>query len=295
MGLGPPPTSPRRDAGFRAWESVNHKLTIAPLAFSGDLKGGQKAGRGLEMTISIQGSTAGSLAPLGVLTTQESGAAPTPPGAPATAPVSDAIDLSGLTASAPEGPAAGLASTASIADAAAASGSLIEGLLGQMRDAAVSAADPSIGGDARAALNAGFQSGLSQIQAAIGAASVDGANLIDGSGGGQSGLASFDFSLGGPLIGVAAGANLNDPATAAGLAGQLDAALSSVGAALDTLGAQSDALQAGGLTAASSGGFDPGLEADGARLAALQVQQQLAGGGGSIGNQAPAAILALFR
>src|SRR6185312_7825894 len=131
------------------------------------------------MTISIQGSTAASLAALDSLAIQQNAAAGGA-SAPAPAAASDAIDLSGLTATGSDGPAAGRASNASIADAAAASGSLIEGLLAQMRDAAVSAADPNVGGDARSALNAGFQSGLTQIQAAIGAASVDGANLLDG-------------------------------------------------------------------------------------------------------------------
>jgi len=250
------------------------------------------------MTISIQGSTAASLAALDSLAIQQNaaagGASAPAPDAAATATASDAIDLSGLTATGSDGPAAGRASNASIADAAAASGSLIEGLLAQMRDAAVSAADPNVGGDARSALNAGFQSGLTQIQAAIGAASVDGANLLDGSGAGQSGLAAFDFSLGGPLIGVGANASLNEPQAAAALVNQLDAALGDVGDAVTALGAQSDALQAGGLTSAA-GGVDPALDADGARLAALQVQQQIAAGAGAIGNQAPAAVLALFR
>lgn len=243
------------------------------------------------MNISIQGSTSAALATLESLTAQQSlPTADTPPPASATQPAGDVVDLSGLASG---GPASGLATSASIADAAAASGSLIEGLLAQMRDAAVSASDPTLGGDARSALNAGFQSGLSQVQAAIGAAGVDGVNLVNGSASGQTGLAAFDLSLGGPLIGVAANASLNDPATAASLVDQLDASLGNVGEAVSALNEQSDALQTGGL--GQTAGVDPSLDADGARLAALQVQQQLASGGGSIGNQGPAAILALFR
>jgi flagellin-like hook-associated protein FlgL len=181
-----------------------------------------------------------------------------------------------------------------------ASGSIIEGLLAQMRDAAASAADPSVNGDARAALNAGFQSGLSQIQAAVAAAGVDGVNLIDGgasSGQAPAGLAAFDLTPSGSLIGLPAGASLSDPAAAASLAAQLNKALGSVGQAVSALGDQADDLQSGFVSAMQSGSssFDPALDADGARLAALQIQQQLSGGGGSIGNQAPAAILALFR
>jgi hypothetical protein len=243
------------------------------------------------MNISIQGSTSAALATLESPTAQQNlPTADAPPPASAPGSAGDVVDISGLAAG---GPASGLATSASIADAAAASGSLIEGLLAQMRDAAVSAADPSLGDDARSALNAGFQSGLSQIQAAIGAAGVDGVNLADGTATGQTGLAAFDFSLGGPLIDVGANESLNDPAAAAGLVHRLDASLDKVGDAVGALTAQSDALQAGGL--GQTAGVDPSLDADGARLAALQVQQQIAAGGGSIGNQAPAAILALFR
>ena len=38
-----------------------------------------------------------------------------------------------------------------------------------------------------------------------------------------------------------------------------------------------------------------GLDADGALLAALQVQQQLSLNGGAVANQAPNAILSLFQ
>jgi flagellin len=252
------------------------------------------------MTISIQGSSAAILAALEL--TNQSGAssaaaAPSADANTATAP-SAFIDLSGLSTGALGGPASSQASGASIADAAVASGSIVEGLLEQMRNAAVSAANPDLSSEARASLNAGFQSGLSQIQAAVGAAGVDGVNLIDGSASAQTsgGLATYDLSLGGPVIGVPAGASLSDPATAASLADQLTSAMSGVGQAVGKISGQSDALQSAFAAQVQSGssGFDPTLGADGARLAALQVQQQLSGGG-SIVNQTPAAILALFR
>ena len=255
------------------------------------------------MTISIQGSSAAVLTTLDPLA-QQGGIA-----AGASAAASQAIDgaatsnpfidLSGLSTSALPGPSGAAASSAGVADAAVASGAIVEGLLAQMRDAAISASDPNITGDQRAALNAGFQSGLSQIQAAVAAAGVDGTNLLDGSAGSPTagGLASFDFSLGGSVIGVPAGASLSDPATAANLADQLQTALGNVGGAVSTLADQSDAIQDDLASAlqADSAGVDPSLDADGARLAALQIQQQLSGGSASIGNQAPAAILALFR
>lgn len=253
------------------------------------------------MTISIQGSAAAVLTSLDQLQGGASAASPAPiPDTAAPDSSSPIIDLSGLTTGGLGGAGAGFASDASIADAAVASGSIVEGLLAQMRDAAVSAADPGVDSDTREALNAGFQSGLSQIHAAVAAAGVDGVNLIDGSAGaGQApdGLSAFDLSPSGALIDLPVGASLSDPTAAASLADQLTTALGNVGQAVSTLGDQADDLQSGFLSAMQIGSssFDPGLDADGARLAALQIQQQLSAAGGSIGNQGPSAILALFR
>ena len=256
------------------------------------------------MTISIQGSSAAVLTTLDPLAQQGGVAAgastaATSPTVDAAASSSAFIDLSGLSTTGAPGPSSSAANSASIADGAIAAGSIIEGLLTQMRDAAVSASDPSISSDARTALNAGFQSGLSQIQAAIGAAGVDGVNLIDGSASSQTsgGLATYDFSLGGPVIGVPANASLSDPATAASLADQLQTALGNVGSAVGTLTDQADSIESdlAGSFATGLSGVDPSLDADGARLAALQVQQQLSAGSGAIGNPSSATILALFR
>jgi len=113
-------------------------------------------------------------------------------------------------------------------------------------------------------------------------------------------LSGVNLSLGGPLIGLPAGASLSDPATAASLADQLGAAIDNVGQAVSQLSAQGDSIQTNlalvaqaGLS--SSAGVDPTLDGDSARLTALSVQQQLAVSGDSIGNQAPQSILALFR
>src|ERR1700722_3860484 len=138
------------------------------------------------MSISIQGSTAAQLATLESLTTQSSQTS----GAGATSllnaltssqdPSSSVIDLTGGSP-ATAGVSAGLATSASIADAAVASGTTIEGLLAQMRQDAVSASDPTLDDDSRAALDSGFKANLAQIQQAIGAAGVGGINLLDGS------------------------------------------------------------------------------------------------------------------
>ena len=52
---------------------------------------------------------------------------------------------------------------------------------------------------------------------------------------------------------------------------------------------------ASALAPGLAGSINGSLDGDGARLQALQVQQQLSGAGGAISNQAPQAILALFN
>jgi flagellin len=266
------------------------------------------------MSISIQGSAASQLATLESLTSQQAGASsatgatslldPTTPQAAA----SSIIDLSG-SSSATTGVSAGLASAASIADAAVSAGTAIEGLLAQMRQDAVTASNPSLDDDSRAALNTGFKSSLAQIQKAIAAAGVDGVNLLDGSTDGAANIATatltgVNLSLGGPLIGVGADASLSDPSTASALASQLGSAIDNVGKAVDQISTQGQAIeshfsvvaQAGlALSPGVAGAVNTGLDADGARLAALQVQQQLSLTPSGVGNQSPNAILSLFQ
>ena len=264
------------------------------------------------MSISIQGSTAAQLATLESLTSQ-SGTAGTTAGAGATSllnaltssqdPSASIIDLSGGTA-ATAGVSAGLATSASIADAAVASGTTIEGLLAQMRQDAVSASDPTLDSDSRAALDSGFKANLAQIQQAISGASVGGVNLLDGSA--TSGanvsaatLTGVNLSLGGPLIGVGANASLSDPTSAAAIANQLGTAIDKVGDAVDQISAQGQAIESHLSVVAQAGlgitGVNGGLDADGARLAALQVQQQLSLSNGAVASQSPNAILSLFQ
>jgi flagellin-like hook-associated protein FlgL len=281
------------------------------------IAGGQKAVQGLRMTINIQGSTS-ALAMLEALTSQSSAASAANAGAStslldATSSDSTAasiIDLSGGATSALSGLSAGLSNSASIADAGAAAGTSIVSLLSQMRQDAVTASNPDIGTDTLAALNAGFQSDLQQIAAAVSSAQVGGVNLIDGSVSGRASsqqapgasLTGVNLSLGGPLIGLSPAASLSDPVTAASLSDQLGTAIDHVGQAVSQISAQSDAIQANlalvaqaGLSSSGSSLVNPNLDGDGARLAALQVQQQLSIGGESIGNQAPQTILSLFR
>ncbi len=265
------------------------------------------------MSISIQGSAAAQLATLESLTNQAgkpagSGAMSLLDATAPQTPTSLIIDLSGGSASA-GGVSSGLATSASIADAAVAAGTTVESLLARMRQDATSAADPSLDSSGRTALNTDFKANLARIQQAIASASVGGVNLLDGSvNGAASGsaatLTGVNLSLGGPLIGVGADASLADPASSAAIASQLGTAIDKVGQAVDQISAQGQAIESHLSVVAQAslamlpgvaGGVNGGLDADGARLAALQVQQQLSLSGGAVANQAPNAILSLFQ
>lgn len=264
------------------------------------------------MTISIQNQSA-VLAALESLNAQSgaaSGAGAS--GAPAdTGQSSDGnADVLDVSSSGQAGASGSLANAATSLDVALTASASVEQLLQQLRQDAVSAADPTLSSDDRASLNSGFQADLAQIQKTVTGASAGGVNLLDGSavnGVSQPGVATLtgvNLSLGGPLIGVAADASLSDPATASALADQLGAALDNVSGAVGQIAAQGQAVQnhlqvlaqaSLSLSPSASGGISSDLSSDGARLMALQVQQQLSVGGGALANQSPNAILALFN
>lgn len=103
-----------------------------------------------------------------------------------------------------------------------------------------------------------------------------------------------DLSLGGDVIGVQDDASIADSA----LAGAAQDGLDRLGAVIEHLGEASSALQAhqgflGAAQNAVSGVTD--LNADSARLLALQVRQGLEASGRAIANIEPQAVLALFR
>jgi flagellin len=183
-----------------------------------------------------------------------------------------------------------------------------------MRQAAHGASDPSLGADARGALNSRFRSDLAKINAVVAQASSGGVNLIDGSvsgslqapagGGSTVTLTGANLSVGGPLIGLTDDASLADPAQAASAAATLETAIGAVGQAVSQLSVQSQAIDGhlsvlaqASLTASPgvAAAVNPNLDEDGARLQALQVLQQLQAGGGAATSQAPQSILALFR
>ncbi len=191
----------------------------------------------------------------------------------------------------------GLDRASSITDAALAAGQTVADLLEQMKALA--------GGGSQTDLAAL----LSRVSAAVSGAGFDGVNLLDGSAGasvtvgsGSGGavtLAAYDLTLGGPLITV----DSTTQNTSADLMAGVDASIANVGQALGQIGDQKRQLQSHALfisrlsdvLALGSGANAPPTSADGARLMALQVQQQLAAQSGGIANSAPQVLLSLFK
>ena len=208
----------------------------------------------------------------------------------------------------PPSVADGVAQALTSADAADAAGQSVIGLLQQLRAAAGQAADPLTSADDRAALNQQFQASAAQIAPTLAGATVNGANLVDGSlssglkvalgGGATASLTPVDLSLGGSTLSLPADASLATSDGAAAAFTSLGGAIGSASAGLSTLQTQADQISAHAgfvqtlghaLASSDQGGGDS------ARLLVLQVSQQLSAQPASIANQSPQAILSLFR
>ena len=206
---------------------------------------------------------------------------------------------------------AGLDTAASIADAALSAGQSVSDLLSQMKTLAGAVSDGSTPG---AGADSDFKGLLKQLNAVVSNAGFNGVNLLDGSSGssvtvgpGSGGavtLVSENLSLGGPVITVGENASISTQTAAAGVLNSLDASLANLGDALDQIASQANQIQAHAgfvsrlsavLASSSDGNIAPPTSADGARLMALQVQQQLAAHGGSIANANSQVVLSLFK
>jgi flagellin len=204
-----------------------------------------------------------------------------------------------------------LGRASSISDAAIGAAQTIQGLLGRLQTDAAAAQDPTIDAADLQSLNSDYKATLAQITTTVGQAGVDGANLLDGSspggvkvlasadGGSLLTLSSQDLTLGGPNLAVSATSSLGTATAAAGALSEVNASIPNLQSALSTLTSQAGQIdahaalvaQASGALQASGGAED----ADGARLLALQIQQQLSAAGAPIANQAPQMVLSLFR
>jgi flagellin len=200
-------------------------------------------------------------------------------------------------------------------DVALSAGQSISDLLIQLKQQALSAADPSIDTASRQALNANFTALRDQITTIVKNAVFNNFNLVDGSTNMIQALASSDgtrrvttqaqnMSLSGSIVTLASNATISTQTKASALIGTLQASLTNVNGALAKLsaGAAKFSIQAtftqklsDTLTAGIGNLVDANMAQESAMLQSLQVKQQLGVQALSIANQAPQTILSLFK
>jgi len=203
----------------------------------------------------------------------------------------------------------------SVVDVAMSAGETVSDLLVQMKEKAIAAADSSLSATSRTALNEDFKALRDQIAKTVSNAVFNGTNLLNTGAAAIAPLANADgtskltvaaeiMALGGAIVTLAATASFNTATTALTLSGTTDTSIANVSAALARLGTKSKALSlhatfvgklSDSLTAGVGNLVDADLAKESARLQALQTKQQLGVQALSIANQAPQAILSLFR
>jgi len=200
-------------------------------------------------------------------------------------------------------------------DVALSAGQSISDLLIQLKQQALSAADPSLDTASRQALNANFTALRDQITTIVKNAVFNNFNLVDGSTNEIQALASSDgtrrvttqaqnMSLSGSIVTLASTATISTQAKASALITTLQTSLTNVNGALAKLsaGAAKFSIQAtftqklsDTLTAGIGNLVDANMAQESAQLQSLQVKQQLGIQALSIANQAPQSILSLFH
>ena len=200
-------------------------------------------------------------------------------------------------------------------DVALSAGQSISDLLIQMKQKALSAADPSLDTASRQALNANFTALRDQIATIVKNAVFNGFNLVDGSTNQVTALASADgsrrittaaqnLSLSGTIVTLTSTASVSTQAKASALISTIQNSLSNVDSALAKLssGSAKFSIQASftqklsdTLTQGIGNLVDANMAQESARLQSLQVKQQLGAQALSIANQAPQVLLSLFH
>src|SRR6201992_3725025 len=200
-------------------------------------------------------------------------------------------------------------------DVALSAGQSISDLMIQLKQKALSAADPSIDTASRQALNADFTALRDQISTIVKNAVFNNFNLVDGSTKMVQALASSDgarrittqaqnMSLSGSIVTLKSTATVSTQAKASALIATIQTSLTNVNAALAKLsaGAAIFSIQAtftqklaDTLTSGLGNLVDANMADESAMLQSLQVKQQLGVQALAIANQAPQTILSLFK
>ena len=200
-------------------------------------------------------------------------------------------------------------------DVALSAGQSISDLLIQLKQKALSAADPSLDTASRQALNANFTALRDQITTIVKNAVFNNFNLVDGSTTQVQALASADgtrritaqaqnMKLSGSIVTIKTTSTISTQAKASALIATIQTSLTNVNSALAKLssGAAKFSIQAtfsqklsDTLNSGIGNLVDANMAQESARLQSLQVKQQLGVQALSIANQAPQTILSLFR
>jgi flagellin len=208
-----------------------------------------------------------------------------------------------------------ISNATSAVDVALSAGQSISDLLIQMKQKALAAADSSLDTASRQALNANFVALRDQITTIVNNATFNGFNLVDGSTGKITALASADGSrritteaqnmkLSSTIMTVRGTNTISTQAKASTLIATIQTSLTNVNSALAKLSAGAAKFSIQGtfaqklsdtLTAGIGNLVDANMASESAKLQSLQVKQQLGIQALSIANQAPQTILSLFR
>lgn len=201
---------------------------------------------------------------------------------------------------------ASLNNAASLSDVGLSAGGTISDLLATMREKVAAAQNASP--DQQAALDADYQQLLATVDQIANGASFGGVNMLNGGSGSDL---TFNAGLSGdstvsltPLDLTTAGLGLSGSSISgssddlASLMVQVDQANTAAAGQLGQMSAQSDQIQAqlgvvSQLQSSLAGGADP--DAETAQLQALSVAQMLSSENSGLANQAPQALLSLFR
>jgi len=203
----------------------------------------------------------------------------------------------------------------SATDVAVSAGQSISDLLTEMKAKALAASDSSLDTNSRAAYNADFVALRDQISTIVSNASFNGVNLIDGSTNKLEALANAkgdafitvtarDLSLGGSNVSVASTDTVSTAAKASTMITTIENSITALNLAVAQLGTDSKKVGvqqtfvsnlSDSLTQGIGNLVNADMAKESANLTALQTKQQLGIQALSIANQAPSAVLSLFR
>ena len=202
-----------------------------------------------------------------------------------------------------------------LADVASSAAQSVSDLLTQMKAKAVAAKDPGISTATRTALNNDFTQLRDQITSIVNNATFNGQNAVKNGGKSITAITNSDgsqrititaqdLSLTGGNLGITATTSISTSALASAAVASIQTAITFVNGAMSKLGSGQNRLQlqqtfAQNLSDTIQTGIgnlvDANMAQASAQLQSLQVKQQLGLQALSIANQAPSAVVSLFR